>query len=185
MTAGFRSACLFAVLAVVASSVPVHTEDPPIDFSDDDGDDLSALAEQTWATDPADPDSDDDGLTDGAEVNVHGTDPNAWDTDSGGVGDGDEVHRDRTNPLDLGDDVALGLGMVMDHGSRAAVVFDPETRSVMGSVGVGPGLAVGDCAISAGDRLGFATDFARRVWVVDLSVTPPRLATGTNPIPSL
>ena len=45
-------------------------------------------------TDPLDPDSDDDGLKDGAEVNTHKTDPNKIDTDRDWASDGLEV-----NPL--------------------------------------------------------------------------------------
>ena len=40
---------------------------------------------------PNDADSDNDGLTDNAEVTVHGTDPNNPDTDGDGTNDGDEV----------------------------------------------------------------------------------------------
>lgn len=36
-------------------------------------------------------DSDGDGLTDGAELEIYGTDPYSWDTDGDGSGDGWEV----------------------------------------------------------------------------------------------
>ena len=171
---------------------------------DPDSDDLDNLAEQTAQTDPTDPDTDDDGvndgtevalgtapldtdtdddgLTDGAEVNSHGTNPVGRDTDGGGVGDGAEVHRDNTNPLDPADDLALDLGMVIDL-DHTAIVIDPDARTVLGSIPLEPSATTGDCVISSGDRLGFATDFNHHVWVVDLDATPPRLATGTNPIP--
>ncbi len=57
-------------------------------------------------TDPLDADSDDDGLSDGEEVDDHGTDPNDADTDDGGVSDGDEVTAG-TDPHDPTDDVPL------------------------------------------------------------------------------
>lgn len=58
--------------------------------SDDDG--LTDVAElDTHGTDPHDADSDDDGLSDGAEVNTHGTNPLVADSDSDGMRDGFEV----------------------------------------------------------------------------------------------
>ena len=66
-----------------------YITDPNDADSDDDG--LSDGDEvNTYATDPNDADSDDDGyevmLSDGEEVNTHGTDPNNMDTDGDGVG---------------------------------------------------------------------------------------------------
>lgn len=53
-------------------------------------------------TKPDDPDSDGDGLLDGAEVNVHGTNPNVADTDEDGFNDGVEYFygKSPTNPAD-------------------------------------------------------------------------------------
>ena len=73
---------------------------------DGDGDpDLltSALGDRVaWhenlGTNPNDADSDDDGLGDGDEVNVHGTDPNVADSDGDGLGDREEVQVYGTNP---------------------------------------------------------------------------------------
>ncbi|WP_205712525.1 cell wall-binding repeat-containing protein, partial [Euzebya rosea] len=56
-------------------------------------------------TDPLDPDTDDDGLTDGEEVNDHGTDPLDPDTDDGGTTDGVEV-MDGTEPVNTPEDDA-------------------------------------------------------------------------------
>ena len=47
-----------------------------------------------------DADTDDDGLSDGDEFNVHGTDPNDADSDDDGLSDGDEVNVHGTDPLD-------------------------------------------------------------------------------------
>jgi hypothetical protein len=55
------------------------------------------------------PDSDGDGLSDGAEVNVHGTDPEDPDTDGDGLGDGDEINGFGTDPLDDGDAVEIDI----------------------------------------------------------------------------
>ncbi|MBT7069201.1 MAG: OmpA family protein [Verrucomicrobia bacterium] len=61
----------------------------------------------TYKTDPLNPDTDYDGLKDGVEVRDHKTDPLDRDTDDGGVADGHEVIEDRTNPLDPADDLLL------------------------------------------------------------------------------
>jgi uncharacterized repeat protein (TIGR01451 family) len=103
-------------------------------IDDRDGDGLSDEDEVARGTNPDDPDSDDDGIPDGTEVNVGGTnpldddtdndglidgnedadhdgtvdpgetDPRDADTDDGGVNDGEEVRRG-TDPLQQGDDI--------------------------------------------------------------------------------
>ncbi len=97
---------------------------------DSDGDGLLDSAEQRLGTNPFDPDTDKDGLSDGEEVNQYKTDPlnpdTDWDalkdgaeiltyrtdpldpdTDDGGVTDGHEVIEDNTDPLDPSDDLQL------------------------------------------------------------------------------
>lgn len=59
--------------------------------TDDDNDDLSDSQETTIGTNPLLPDTDGDGLTDGAEVNTHGTNPLLADTDGDGLTDGAEI----------------------------------------------------------------------------------------------
>ena len=51
------------------------------------------------STDANNPDSDYDGLTDGAEVNLYHTDPSSVDTDGDGVSDYDEVMQWKTSPI--------------------------------------------------------------------------------------
>ncbi|MGD9612820.1 MAG: LamG-like jellyroll fold domain-containing protein, partial [Kiritimatiellia bacterium] len=60
-------------------------------LGDPDGDGLVNGGEQAAGTDPRDPDSDADGLTDFEEVASHGTDPNSPDTDGDGLPDAWEV----------------------------------------------------------------------------------------------
>ncbi|MFO7870876.1 MAG: OmpA family protein [Kiritimatiellia bacterium] len=80
--------------------------DPFDPDTDDDG--LSDGDEvHIYMTDPLNPDSDWDGLTDGEEVLDFGTDPLKRDTDDGGVADGHEVLDDGTDPLDPSDDLDL------------------------------------------------------------------------------
>lgn len=61
------------------------------DPSDPDGDGLPTDDETVRGTDPTNPDTDGDGLTDGAEVLTHGTNPLDPDTDDDGLTDGQEV----------------------------------------------------------------------------------------------
>lgn len=67
---------------------------------DTDGDGLNDGAEvNTYHTHPLNPDTDGDGLVDGAEVNTHHTDPLRSDTDGDGLNDGIEVNTHHTDPL--------------------------------------------------------------------------------------
>ena len=75
---------------------------------DTDGDGLTDGEEvKIYKTNPLHPDTDLDGLSDGAEVHLHGTSPVLRDTDNGGVADGHEVIEDMTNPKDGTDDLQL------------------------------------------------------------------------------
>lgn len=73
---------------LVYDSVTEGVSDADAD-SDDDG--LSNIKEFELGTKPFNPDTDNDGLTDGDEVNIYGTDPLKYDTDDDGISDGDEV----------------------------------------------------------------------------------------------
>ena len=85
--------------------------------ADDDGDGLTNDEEADLGTDPSNPDTDGDGLEDGAEVNTHGTDALNADTDGDGLEDGAEVNTHGTDALNAdtdgdgledGDEVTLG-----------------------------------------------------------------------------
>lgn len=101
----------------VPDGIEVKNGLDPLDPSDDaqllgpnadpDGDGLTNAEEEENGTDPFDADTDNDGLTDGQEVNEYGTDPTDSDTDDGGVSDGDEI-ADGTDPLDASDDGGNG-----------------------------------------------------------------------------
>jgi outer membrane protein OmpA-like peptidoglycan-associated protein/opacity protein-like surface antigen len=85
---------------------PTYGTDPFNPDTDNDG--LSDGQEvKTQKTDPLNPDSDWDALKDGAEVLTYKTNPLDPDTDHGGVKDGHEVIEDNTNPLDPKDDLQL------------------------------------------------------------------------------
>ncbi|HNQ74020.1 MAG TPA: hypothetical protein PKN95_10515 [Verrucomicrobiota bacterium] len=74
------------------------------DQGDPDLDGLKNLSEFQLLTDPHDPDTDDDGLNDGDEVNVHFTNPLSSDTDTDGLSDGEEINIYGTNPLNADSD---------------------------------------------------------------------------------
>lgn len=84
---------------------PVETVDSaPVDTAiasdtDMDGDNYPDAQELEVGLDPANSDTDGDGVADGDEVNIYGTDPWSWDTDGDGRGDGDELYNTRTDPL--------------------------------------------------------------------------------------
>ncbi|HHY74403.1 MAG TPA: VWA domain-containing protein [Bacillus bacterium] len=62
----------------------------PMSDSDSDGDLLIDKAEKNFGTDPYNPDTDNDGLSDGIEVLSLDTDPTKQDTDENGILDGEE-----------------------------------------------------------------------------------------------
>src|SRR5262249_46160471 len=72
---------------------------PAMPFEDPDHDGLTNLQEFQNGTDPHNPDTDSDGLTDGQEVLLYHTSPLFVDSDGDGVPDGVEV-KTGTNPLD-------------------------------------------------------------------------------------
>ena len=75
---------------------------------DTDKDGLSDGEEvKTYQTDPLNPDSDLDALKDGPEVLTYKSNPLDRDTDKGGVADGHEVIEDNTDPLNPADDLQL------------------------------------------------------------------------------
>jgi hypothetical protein len=82
---------------------------------DSDSDGLSDGKEVSlYGTNPLDNDSDNDGLVDGTEVGIFGTDPNDADSDNDGLTDGEEVASgsDPNTPSDDGvcNDVSSGNG---------------------------------------------------------------------------
>jgi len=110
--------------------------------TDDDG--LIDFDEEELGTDPNDPDSDDDELMDGLEVNVIGTDPLDDDSDDDGLLDGNEdanhdgvVDAEETSPLEadtdgdgLQDGTELGLSASQgDDTDEELFVPDADTET--------------------------------------------------------
>ena len=86
---------------------------------DSDGDGLSNLREQELGTHPRQVDSDEDGLTDGAEVNQHNSDPLSEDGDYDRVLDAQEVQY-KSNPrkADSDDDGISDYDEINSYGTR-------------------------------------------------------------------
>lgn len=90
------------------STLPVESTQPTVPTTglsglagDSDQDGLTDEQEALLGTDPNNPDTDGDSLSDGEEVLIHGTNPAAVDSDSDGNPDGAEVTQG-TLPIDPG-----------------------------------------------------------------------------------
>jgi hypothetical protein len=88
----------------VSEPAPVAAEPAPVETAvasttDADADNYDDTLELQAGLDPANPDTDGDGVADGDEVNIYLTDPWAWDTDGDGLSDGEELFATLTNPL--------------------------------------------------------------------------------------
>ena len=70
---------------------------------DSDGDGLDSVEEFTRGTDPENPDSDGDGLSDGDETDIHQTNPILSDTDGDGLSDAIELANPGLDPNDSSD----------------------------------------------------------------------------------
>jgi hypothetical protein len=85
-------------LAVELTLTAVDFSTTPPVGDDPDNDGLGSEGERIVRSDPNNPDTDDDGLLDGEEVNEIGTDPTKRDTDGDRLSDGEEFYFYGTDP---------------------------------------------------------------------------------------
>jgi len=91
---------------------------PDFTVRDRDGDGLHDYSEDQLGSDADDPDTDGDGLADGAETNNLGTDPLLFDTDGDGLADGEDRVLYLTDPLLFDTDGdGFGDGLEVAQGS--------------------------------------------------------------------
>ena len=133
-----------------------HGLDPGTDDSmeDLDMDGVANLEEYNNFTDPNDPDTDGDGLDDGAETNTGefvsptntGTDPRNPDSDGDGLEDGDEMNNIGTDPNKADTD-----GDGFEDKTEIDLGGDPRDPSVKPPVWVIEDLGTGTAALIGGD----------------------------------
>ena len=104
------------VEAAPAEAAPVEMAVAPAD--DQDADNYADELEPALGLDPANADSDADGVADGDELNLYGTDPLAADSDGDGVFDGEELFGIFTDPLVWDDFRAEGDAAVMQEATE-------------------------------------------------------------------
>jgi hypothetical protein len=85
-----------ASFAAAVAQLSYEGISPTIDF---DNDSLPDLVELEIGTNPANPDTDNDDLFDGEEVNIYQTDPLERDSDNDDLHDGEEINSYQTDPL--------------------------------------------------------------------------------------
>lgn len=123
---------------------------------DIDGDGLSNAQEAARGTDPRKPDTDSDGLTDSAEVNIYGTNPLLADTDGDGLADGQEVtvHGTDPNVSNKGDLAPMGApNNAVNAGDLLMLVRYAEGSAVPASRDVTLGDMNGDAVLDVRDVL--------------------------------
>jgi hypothetical protein len=76
------------------------------------------------------------------------------------------------------------IGMVADNAGYVHI-FDAGSNTVLGTISIPVDEidgVIGDCSVSRDGTLGFVTNFDSKLWVIDLTKSPPVLASGNNPI---
>jgi hypothetical protein len=108
------------------ATAPDDGNAPVPSAGDRDGDNYPDDLEPAAGLDPTNPDTDEDGVADGDEVNVFGTDPLLYDTDGDGYGDGEELFWTESDPLDPENRSGITNAQRVDDRERRPSVVESE-----------------------------------------------------------
>ncbi len=117
---------------ILTAKIGFHWFPGSSDSDDDDHDGLTNGEERRYGTDPHNPDTDGDGLSDGDEVHKYHTNPLRADTDGDGLSDGEEVLKYHTDPLKYdtdGDGLSDGEEVLKYHTDPLKVDTDGDGLS--------------------------------------------------------
>ncbi|KAA3663974.1 MAG: FHA domain-containing protein [Chloroflexi bacterium] len=146
---------------------------------DADGDGLSNEQEGLIGTDPNNPDSDADGLTDGEEQLVHGTQPTIADTDGDLLSDGDEVNQYLTDPKNIdtdGDGVSDGAEII----NKTDPLVAPDTPTPTATTGVTETPAPSATVTNAPENTAIPTATSTNTATTQATATNTVLPAATN-----
>lgn len=121
--------------------------------ADQDADNIADDQEANLGLDPANPDTDEDGLADGDEVSIYLTDPINWDTDGDSLGDGQEMFATGTDPLVWNDATASNSQSMAQQAAQPeeGVLLEQETTEVLtADDGRAAALGTGNASASPG-----------------------------------
>lgn len=124
------------------------------------------------------PDTDDDGLTDGDEVNIYHTDPTSVDTDKDGLSDGDEVTLYHTDPTETDTD-GDGLSDILETKPVVMTWYSPTDASVIDGSEDVAAIAAGDNHILALFADGHVQAWEYYYWWGDVLNVPEGLTNAT------
>ncbi len=153
--------------------------DPLVALEDPDHDGLTNLEEYQHGTDPHNPDTDGDGLSDGDEVHVYHTDPLNPDTDGDGIRDGLEVQTG-SDPLDPNSfNLARALQSIEASPAVFTLIFNTVVGEASRQLKVTGHLVDGNLIDLAQPRYGI-TYGSSDLAVVNFGPEPARVYAGQN-----
>ncbi len=128
----FGALCVGALLSGAVFLAPVAGAGP----NDPDDDGLTNASEELWGTDPANPDTDTDGLRDGDEIYGSNTDPKNDDTDGDGFSDNADIDpKDPKRPAPPVSAAPAAPPMEAPNPFRGVVLDDVDVYDVPGGSG--------------------------------------------------